>query len=1211
MGGNENDENGGEGLEKVCRKQASTSKKNTATSSGTKLSSKNFLNEKNHDDVSATKNVGNVMVQTSTTTMNSKETKPEENVARAMITKALSERSILINSVAKSVLEKNDTKTLWILDSGGTEDIVRQNDKSCVRKTTTNGAKVYQADGQALAGCYEAELNEFTTIDGRHSIHWGEAITAPISYNICSLRKRLKQGYKLSEDFDRLYLPGERRRGKNAAHLPIKQMKNGLFGISVVPVLPKHHVLLTALEKKRLEEHRRTGHHSRNKHCKPCRKNKNARRKGHRKQRGPNYEHKTFNDCVSWDLCGPLPVSIQKNRYWAIGVDAATKTTEIIPIRTKDEAVKGLEAWIRWHGAPKSVRSDNGGEFLPGSKFGKLVTKIGASHRYTVARSPQANGMAEAGNKCVMTYTRILLDDAGLGNEYWDFAASAACYTLDRSERTCNNGKSSYEHRKGRPPSVKQLRKFGSRCFWLPASDLKLHQSKVSSRRRPALFLGYDRERPCYVVQDEATKKIYSTADVAFEVEVDDLVVESDCDDDEGDTESDNDIQINVLERQVQGGVQPQNMFSIFGWIYHFLFMVFSLMLTIMRGATDTASVSRTNPSKAEIRSTQLSKNRKMNRREWRFLKRKNKKKIEQLEAQAFSLLTKNDSLYQRYGKRNLPWFTEERLEENHDELVNQRLMREALLNTVRVSTKCAFSDSNPDKPKWQAAVQKEYEAFKKKEVFSTISRSDLLSTDTIIPLVNLYELKDSGTRHKCRCIVLGNRVDDPPESYAPVCNYSTVRLLLNYALNLNLKIMGFDISEAFLFGELEEGDRVIVKPPPEFGLPPDTFWLLKRSLYGLKQAPLAWNRKLDAVLNDLKWTRMSSDGCLYRSPQGNFLICYVDDVLMVGNSNLHEERKQIMDVFPGREINPVIDPKTKNETFNFLGQKIERGKDFIKLSQEDLCEKIISKFENYYDNINPTKSPLNEPLTNTGNLRKDFEVRVLAGSLMHLACSTRPDLAFCTKELSRFLEEPRDSVVDAGKRIIGYLKRTKSQALMYHKIPEFKNDDIVSHLKCYCDSDFATEVPGRKSTTGLVVTLNNTPLIWKSVTQRLVSLSTAEAEFIALTTLVQNMKYLDKIIKDIHKPDTDSVQGSEFQVFINALDPYEVLCDNQAAIKIANTDAHELARTKHMDIRTNFVKENIKNKFMTLSYVNTALNVADYFTKPSAGNKLHTLLGN
>ncbi len=72
--------------------------------------------------------------------------------------------------------------------------------------------------------------------------------------------------------------------------------------------------------------------------------------------------------------------------------------------------------------------------------------------------------------------------------------------------------------------------------------------------------------------------------------------------------------------------------------------------------------------------------------------------------------------------------------------------------------------------------------------------------------------------------------------------------------------------------------------------------------------------------------------------------------------------------------------------------------------------------------------------------------------------------------------------------------------------------------------------------------------------------------------------------------------------------DPYDVHCDNQAAIKMSE---HECltSRTKHIDIRASFISEAIKQKLLKISYINTLDNLADVFTKPMARDKINLLL--
>ncbi len=125
--------------------------------------------------------------------------------------------------------------------------------------------------------------------------------------------------------------------------------------------------------------------------------------------------------------------------------------------------------------------------------------------------------------------------------------------------------------------------------------------------------------------------------------------------------------------------------------------------------------------------------------------------------------------------------------------------------------------------------------------------------------------------------------------------------------------------------------------------------------------------------------------------------------------------------------------------TLRFLEQKIDidQKSGALKLSQTDLIDKIIERFECEFENkVYPTKTPTREPLKNEGDLCVGFPIRGITGSLMHLSASTRPDLSFLTKELSGFMIEPRSSTKEAARRGLGYLRKAREHGLVYRRVP-------------------------------------------------------------------------------------------------------------------------------------------------------------------------------
>jgi len=202
---------------------------------------------------------------------------------------------------------------------------------------------------------------------------------------------------------------------------------------------------------------------------------------------------------------------------------------------------------------------------------------------------------------------------------------------------------------------------------------------------------------------------------------------------------------------------------------------------------------------------------------------------------------------------------------------------------------------------------------------------------------------------------------------------------------------------------------------------------------------------------------------------------------------------------------------------------------------------------------------------------------RELVGSLIYLMSCTRPDICYVVTRLSQFLTSPTKAHLAMGKHVLKYLKGTASQGLRFVKSNKLE-------LEGYCDSDWGSSVEDRKSISGFAFQLTGGgPLIsWKSKKQQCVALSTCEAEYIALTAAVQEAKFLRQLYQDMY--------GLQENVCIHV--------DNQGAIALAkNPVQHQ--RSKHIDIRYHFVRDEIQSGNVRLEYIPTELNVADVFTKP------------
>ncbi|KAK3716452.1 hypothetical protein RRG08_057375 [Elysia crispata] len=208
---------------------------------------------------------------------------------------------------------------------------------------------------------------------------------------------------------------------------------------------------------------------------------------------------------------------------------------------------------------------------------------------------------------------------------------------------------------------------------------------------------------------------------------------------------------------------------------------------------------------------------------------------------------------------------------------------------------------------------------------------------------------------------------------------------------------------------------------------------------------------------------------------------------------------------------------------------------------------------------------------------------------------ATRPDLCFVVTKLSQYLTIPSDRHMIVAKHVLRYLKVTIQQKLTFRK-----SVDNLS-LSSFCDSDWGNS-EDRKSITGYCFTLSRKgPLIsWKSKKQQSVALSSCEAEYMAMSSATQEGKFLLALINDMN-------------IDLHVHD-FTLNCDNQGAIALSKNPVHH-QRSKHIDIRYHFVRNEISNGLMKVQYVPSEENPADVFTKPVSEVKLQKfktlLMGN
>ncbi|KAL2228761.1 UNVERIFIED_CONTAM: Retrovirus-related Pol polyprotein from transposon TNT 1-94 [Sesamum indicum] len=480
-------------------------------------------------------------------------------------------------------------------------------------------------------------------------------------------------------------------------------------------------------------------------------------------------------------------------------------------------------------------------------------------------------------------------------------------------------------------------------------------------------------------------------------------------------------------------------------------------------------------------------------------------------------------------------------------------------------------------KSKWELAMNDEMNSLKKNNIWKLCQLPKGKKALQNIWVYRVKEESDEKKRYKARLVVKGFQQRygiDFTDVFTPVVKLTTIRLVLSMVAAENLELQQMDVKTAFLHGDL--GEEIYMVQPKGYNGDDQQVCRLKKSLYGLKQAPRQWYRKFDNFMLEIDFSRCNADHCCYMKRFDEFfiiLLLYVDDMLIAG-SNV-KEINRLKD-----QLSRKFDMKDLGEARQILGMKITRDKGTGKLwlSQSDYIEKVLCRFK--MENAKPVRMPLGNQfkLSNSDSPQIDSErakMRVTPyasaiGSLMYAMICTRSDIAHAVAVVSRFMSNPGVMHWEAVKWILRYLRGAKDRALVFGK--------GKLTLFGFVDADFAgSDYDKRRSTTGYVFTYGGTAVSWVSKLQKVVTLSTTEAEYVAVTKAAKELIWLQHFLGELGKPQADVILHS----------------DSQSTIHLAKYPALH-SRTKHIEIKYHFIRQLLEKKALQLEKIQGEKNPAD-----------------
>ena len=211
-----------------------------------------------------------------------------------------------------------------------------------------------------------------------------------------------------------------------------------------------------------------------------------------------------------------------------------------------------------------------------------------------------------------------------------------------------------------------------------------------------------------------------------------------------------------------------------------------------------------------------------------------------------------------------------------------------------------------------------------------------------------------------------------------------------------------------------------------------------------------------------------------------------------------------------------------------------------------------------------------------------DKSVRAAVGSLIWVGGMTRPDIiANAVRAVARQAHDPAEGHWRAACKIISYLNVTNKLGLLV-----FSKEGGLK-FSVYVDADYADKANDRRSVSGVAVILGGTSVIASSTTQHCVTLSTSETEHVAMAQGAKTALFTRAVLAFLQP----QLVGRITHLFE----------DNQGATAMVENPISG-GRTKHIDVRYHFIREQVKHKVIVIKYTESRNPRADIRTKAIGG---------
>jgi len=885
-------------------------------------------------------------------------------------------------------------------------------------------------------------------------------------------------------------------------------------------------------------------------------------------------------ELIHSDLCGPLPVEAHTGhwQYFITFTDDYSRYTSVKFLQTKDDAAQAIKDYIVLYSnqldtTVKTFHTDGGGELI-NHDLDNYFADHGITRLVTTPHTPQLNGVAERVNRSLLSSARASLHWSDLPDNLWAFAVEHAAYCLNRLPRR-GAEKLPFQLFWNKIPDTSNLRPWGCASF----VHNNKHITKLVPRSSIKAMVGISNDHT-YLLYDLESRSISTSRDVKF------------------------------IEHQPAKSYVPNaalnspsliDTASLEGEVINVPLQQTSISTSINQQASmDPSSISTSTVSSPIERTTTSAS-----------VPRPSPAIAANPRPAPTSLAAG------REPRRHVPvqpkWMSYVTIDHASPTAEPTSPVDEPASPTVESDSSAANpaprvpptpltmteARASTDWPHWKKACDKEIASHKQNRTFRLTRRP---RGQSILRSMWIFKVKITPghePQFKARLVIKGcaqRPGRDFDDTSSPVVSLTSLRIVSAIAAHLGWNADHYDVSTAYLNGEL---DHIIYAHQPE-GFEAvgqeDDVWLLLKSIYGLRQAGLQWYKKIHQAMTTLGFVRLTVDSCVYvRQSEGTIIIVllYVDDLIIFYNHGPTRDqfKTALFSIFQMKDLSPL--------SFA-LGIEFIRGADgTLKLQQSTYAASLLERFD--LMDINPCDTPMDTAVelrkaTSTDTIVDHSLYRERVGAIIYLSNNTRPDICYSVHVLARHCVAPTRAHHNAVIRVFRYIKATLNYGITFY--PSSHPRSSIAPI-AYSDADWAADKDDGRSVSGSIIMIAGGAAISKTEKQTTVAISTNESEFYALGATVRMILFVRNFYFEVGLQELTSIPTTT------------LYNDNAGAQALAL--ATQTARSRHINARHFFIREHLEAGTIMLVHLPGEELIADALTKALARprhQKLISMLG-